>query len=331
MHSRVLSGQGIRFAVAAFLMIFLTGCGTARIQIYEFPRAGDFPKKVAVLPFTYEMDQPEAKGSSAILRNVFFNYFGYLGYTDMPLDEVDRNLSKAGFKSPNQAADMSLAQLREALGVDAVVRGHVVESNNFTGGIYAETRIRARLKMMDLKDGKTIWETDHQEWDYSSIMTLTVVDTVQSQMENMNAPEAYNKVAESFVLKVIEELPDPAGYREPHVRLPKISSLRAAVENDRKAGPYGAIRVDMAGEPGMTATFDISAWKTGIAMVENAPGHYVGAYPVKPEDKLADIVIVGRLKNKDGLVGKETYKAPIPARSRTNAVQNDAQSPVGRF
>ncbi|MBI4388892.1 MAG: DUF799 family lipoprotein, partial [Nitrospinae bacterium] len=135
---------------------------------------------MAVLPFTHEMDLADGAQCSSILRQVFFNYFGYLGYTDMPLDEVNRRLSLAGFNSPNQAADMSMAQIRDALGVDAVVRGHVLDANNFTGGLYAETRIKAALKMIDLKNGHTLWETEHQEWDNSSILTLTVVDTIQS-------------------------------------------------------------------------------------------------------------------------------------------------------
>lgn len=318
MNSRSLGSTG--WPQRAFLIatlgtiLSLLGCGTAKVKVYNFPQVDGFPRKVAVLPFTHDMDLADGDQCSSILRRVFFNYFGYLGYTDMSLDEVDRRLSQAGFNSPNQAADMSMAQLRDALGVDAVVRGHVLGANNFTGGFYAETRIRAALKMIDLKNGHTLWETEHQEWDNSSILTLTVVDTIQSQVENVNVQEAYYKIAESFVLKVIEELPDPAEYREPDIRLPRIQGIRAeAGASDPKSGRFDLVRVDLAGEPGLTATFDVLQRSNGIAMVESLPGKYHGVYRVKPEDNMTDIVIVGRLKNKDGLAGKKVYKASLPA------------------
>ena len=307
--------------ICLFLSIFLANCGAARVQVYQYPHPGDFPHTVAVLPFTSDKDIVDPEKPHSILRQVFFNYFSYFGYTDMPLEEVNSRLHKAGYKL-HEATTMSVKELREVLGVDAVIRGHVLEANNFTGGFYAETRIRAHLRMVDLKHDRIIWETEHQELDNTSILALTVVDTIQSQITNANASEAYAKVAEAFTLKILDEIPDPAELRQTEVRLPKIHSITANVGIARRLTPNEIVRVTMTGEPGLMASFDIGGWKKSVPMMEKKPGYYEGSYQVMAQDRIAETLIVASLKDKSGVIGKKVFRAGI-RESAANTVKGN--------
>lgn len=297
-----------KLLICLILSVFLTHCGAARVQVYQYPQPDNFPRTVAILPFTFEKDISEPESPHVILRQTFFNYFSYLGYTDMPLEEVNTRLRKAGYKF-HEATTMNVKELRDALGVDAVIRGHVLEANNFTGGFYAETRIRAHIRMVDLKRNQVIWETDHQELDNTSILALTVVDTIQTQIGNADAAEAYSKVAEAFTLKIMDEIPDPAELRRADVRLPKIQNIEANVgDAHRKLKPNDVVRVTMTGEPGLVATFDIGGWKKAVPMTEKKPGYYEGAYQVTPQDKIEETLIVASLKDRSGVIGKKVFR-----------------------
>jgi hypothetical protein len=111
-----------KLLICLILSVFLTHCGAARVQVYQYPQPDNFPRTVAILPFTFEKDISEPESPHAILRQTFFNYFSYLGYTDMPLEEVNTRLRKAGYKL-HEATTMSVKELRDVLGVDAVIRG----------------------------------------------------------------------------------------------------------------------------------------------------------------------------------------------------------------
>ncbi len=309
----------VKLLVSLFLLAFIANCGTVQVEVYKYPSIDYFPRTVAVLPFTFEKSISPQESPHTILRQEFFKYFSYLGYTDVPLEEVNNRLHKAGYKL-HEATTMNIKELREALGVDAVIRGHILEANNFTGGVYAETRIRAQIRMVDLNRSEIMWETDHQELDNTSILALTVVDTIQDQIGNANTQGAYTKVAESFALKVLDAIPDPAELRGFNIHLPQIYSIQADI-SAKKLSPNDIVRVSITGEPGLSASFDIGDWKTSVPMVEKKAGYYEGIYKVNAQDQMADTLIVASLKDKSGLIGKKFFKAakkPI-----TTAVKNN--------
>lgn len=303
-----LPPQSRNLLICLVLSAFLGSCGVANVQVYHYPRnSDDYPRTVAVLPFTFEKSIAEAESPHIILRREFFNYFSYLGYEDMPLEEVNRRLHKAGHKL-HEATTMKARELRNVLGVDAVIRGHVLGANNFTGGIYAETRIQAHIKMVDLRKNQVMWETVHSEVDNTSILALTVVDTIQDQIDNTVVPTAFAKVAESFTMKVLEEVPDPAELRGADVRLPKIHAIQANISVGKTLKPDDIVRVMITGDPGLDATFDIGNWKLSIPMTEKEPGHYEGFCKIQAQDNVGKPLIVASLKNKNGLIGKKFFK-----------------------
>jgi len=313
-------GANLRFKIAIYWIIgttlFLAGCGTAHVNVHQnIEPQSSFARKVAVLPFTTQKDVLEKeKKPHEILREVFFNYFSYLGYTDMPLDEVDQKLREAGVsiqRDDPKTPSLSDAKLQEVLGVDAVVRGHILGANNFTGGIHSETYIEARLEMLDLHSGKLVWEVEHKEMAYSGIATPSFVDIVHEQMENAKTQQAYHNTAETFSIQVLRQLPDPAGVRATEVSLPEITALESNTQAHISFKPNDKIRVRMQGQPGLAASFDIGSWRTNIPMRETSPGRYAGSYQVVHGDNVTNAFIIGTLRGKNGLAGKRFYKAAM--------------------
>ena len=134
---------------------------------------------------------------------------------------------------------------------------------------------------------------------------------IRGQTANSEVKEAYYKVAESFILKVLEKVPDPARIRQSEVHLPRILSIEANIHGNSKLKANDLIYVSMKGESGLNAHFDIGSFKTHIIMKEVSPGLYTGSYRIKKHDHIENALIIGSLTSKKGLVAKKFYKEAI--------------------
>ena len=305
-HSRISSLLILRIA---FLGIFLAGCGTVDLEIRQGTNnLGMQPRSVAILPFTLEEPDPEQISPHELFRACFFNYFSYLGYVDLPLKTIDQRLNQAGLTDPNKILELSPDKLRKILDVDAVVRGRVLATNNFTGGIHAETSIEAKIDMLDLRTKEILWETEHKEMTYSGILSPTIVEFIQDQIDNVKVHQAYLKAAEIFSLNMMKEIPDPADSWTEEIRLPEIISIETNLKPTLKLNPNDRIYVNLKGDPGLTGYFDIGSWKSNIPLKEIVPGLYTGSYTIKASDDVSSSLIIGTLKSKNGLTGKKFYK-----------------------
>jgi len=305
---------GKKFTRAVFLtLVALIGasCSKARVDIFhEGGNNWDYPKSVAILPFSFDSAVEENKSTHLILRKTFFNYFSYLGYNDIPLNTVDLKLD-AIMKTGVPVDDISTGQLMKVLEVDAVIRGHVINSTNFTAGIYAETSIEAKLEMVDLRTNEVLWDTKHNEINSSGIGTLSLVDLIEDQADNSMTSESYHQIAETFALKILSKIPDPASLRHNQVRLPHIASVETNIKGNYKLRPNDLIYVSMEGESNLVGRFDIGNFKTGISMKEVSPGLYTGSYRVKSGDSIDNSLIITSLTNKEGLTAKKFYKKAL--------------------
>ena len=312
----------IAFPKPAILLlgILLAGCGTVDLQIRQIHQNSSMqPRSVAILPFTLEQLDPEGIAPHKLFRTCFYNYFSYLGYVDLPLNEIDQKLSQAGLTDSNKILELSPEKLREILGVDAVVRGRVLSASNFTGGIHAETSLKAKIDMLDLRTRDILWETEHKEMTYSGILSPTIVDIIQSQIENVKVHQAYFKTAEMFAINMMKEIPDPADNWNGVIRLPQIISIETNLRPNLKLNPKDRIYVNLKGDPGLSGYFDIGSWKSHIPLKEIVPGLYTGSYTIKASDKVTGSLIIGSLKNKNGLTGKKYYKASIAQFSHSSS------------
>ena len=301
-----------KFAAALALAALIgAGCGKVKVAVHhEEGDNWDYPESVAILPFSYETAVEENKTSTSILRESFFNYFSYLGYNDIPLTTVDLKLEPL-IKTGVSANDISNEELKKALGVDAIIQGHVINSTNLTYGIYAETSIEAELKMIDLRTGELLWDTTHTELNTSSIVTPSLIDMIEDQAANSMASAAYHRIAESFSLKVLAKIPDPASLRYDKIKLPHIESVEANIKGNSKLKPNDLIYVTMKGEPALVGHFDIGSFKAGISMKEVSPGLYTGSYRIKEGDLIDGALIITTLTNKKGLTAKKFYKKAL--------------------
>ena len=293
----------------AYFCILLAGCGTVDLEIHKgYTNSNMQPRSVAILPFTLEEPDPEEVSPHELFRTCFYNYFSYLGYVDLPLKTVDQKLSQAGLTDSNKILQLSPEKLRKILGVDAVIRGRVLSASNFTGGIHAETSIKAKIDMLDLRTGDILWETEHREMAYSGILSPTIVDIIQGQMDNVKVHQAYFKTAEIFSINMMKEIPDPTDSLKEKIRLPEITYIETNLKPNLKLKPNDRIYVNLKGDPGLMGYFDIGSWKSNIPLKEIVPGLYTGSYTIKTSDQVTSSLIIGTLKNKNGLTGKKFYK-----------------------
>ena len=314
-------------AVALALVALIgAGCGKARVDIYH--EAGDnwdYPKSVAILPFSFDSAVEETESTHSILRKKFFNYFSYLGYDDLPLNTVDLKLD-AIIKPGVTVDDIPTGQLMKVLEVDAVIRGHVINSTNITAGIYAETSIEAKLEMIDLRTDAMLWNTKHNEIHSSGIVTPSLVDMIKDQTDNSRVSESYNHIAETFALKILSKIPDPASLRHNKVRLPQIASVETNIKGNYKLRPNDLIYISMKGESGLVGHFDIGNFKTAMPMKEVSPGLYTGSYRVKNGDKIDNALIVTSLSNEEGLTAKKFYKKALAIKETQALLEKNGHS-----
>ena len=291
--------------------LILIGCGAAQVVVHKKIQEGAYPVAVAILPFTADTRVTEGRLAANILRRVFFAHFSYLGYSDMHLEEVDRRLQNSGYTDPVIFSNMDIAELRDLLGADAIIRGEIIDANNFTGGIYAETWINARLEMIDLRTGTPLWETTHEELNQSSIISPTVLNIIKQQVENSDPRVAYRKLAKEFSIRLVREIPDPAGTRSREINLPKIYEFRTNLKPGQNLIPGDILQVVLSGDPNMVASFDIGSWKTRISMREISSGLYRGEYKLSKNDYVESALVIGRLVDHLGLVSKKVFKGAL--------------------
>lgn len=293
----------------ALLSLIFVGCGTVDLEVRQnSANLSMQPRSVAILPFTLEEQVDEDVSPHDLFRDCFYNYFSFLGYVDLPLEEVDEKLFQAGLTDRKKVLELRPEKLREILGVDAVIRGRVLSVNNFTGGIHAETAIKAKIDMLDVRTGEVLWETEHKESTYSGILSPTIVEIIEDQMDNVKVHQAYFKTAEMFSINMMKEIPDPADNWTEEIRLPKIFSIETNLKPSLKLKPNDRIYVNLKGDPGLTGSFDIGSWKSDVPLKEIVPGLYTGSYTIRSSDEVSSSLIVGTLKNKNGLTGKKFYK-----------------------
>ena len=288
----------------------LGGCGTVDLKVRKtLDHPNIHPKTVAILPFTLKGSAPEGVPAHKLFRECFFNYFSYLGYVDIPLETIDSKLQAAGILKFKKVLELSPERLRDILGVDAVVKGQVLNTSNFTGGIHAETSIKAKIVMLDLRTGETLWETEHTESTYSGILSPTIVEIIQDQMENVKVHQALYKTAELFSIGMMRAIPDPTGVWQENIRLPEIISIETNLKPNQKLQTNDQIYVNLKGDPGLKGSFGIGSWKSNIPLKEIVPGMYSGNYIVQEQDEVSSALIIGTLKNSQGLAGKRFYKS----------------------
>jgi hypothetical protein len=311
-----------------------TGCGhipsdPAKARVAE---ASQLPSKVAVLPFVNRTSSPEA---SAVVRKMFYNFFSSLNYYDLEPTLIDARLKKKGLYDPILAEDpVSLQRIGQILGADAVVTGQILDYGKAYALVYAHTSIRLRASMIDCASGRTIWDIEHEtrvrEGDVPFSLTGMAGALIKTAISYNQA--SLLQTAAKLCLDVIQTVPNPEGLADPP------PEIRYLVHNggNQLLKPGEQLKVILAGDPNLKATWDIAPLVSDLPMQEREAGIYVGSYQVRPGDKLAFGRIVGRLENRQGAarqwvdvlgpvaLGRPT---PLPASFTEDTVLTKNESP----
>ncbi len=162
-------------------------------------------KQVAILPLqndTNDVEGPE------FVRQKLIQEFQARNYSVMPASEVDSKLrDKLGVSLGGQLQTVAASKFKDALGVEGVVLGKLMDFGETTTGIYNVRKVRAVFKMLNTGNGKVAWEKGigvksvNQTADIGGTATAVAAElideqdkdvpwiTVDAQARDLNAKE----------------------------------------------------------------------------------------------------------------------------------------------
>lgn len=224
-RARTLAFSRPALALSLLLMLgVLPGCWEWAHRIYPIPfyetsvnvggdraRMREVQQKIAVLPFTFEQkDNPERREAVETLRVAFDTGLGRLrSYGLLPLEDVDARLEKAGI-SRDQVPGMNPAALGRIVGAGVLLYGDVKRTRNITLWVYSHTVYEGTFRLVEASTGDVLWSGRLWEGERGGlIVDLFLIEMFMNQPENTHLPEAYRRIADLMVRKLIAEIPEP--------------------------------------------------------------------------------------------------------------------------
>jgi hypothetical protein len=254
------------------------------------------PYKVAILPFVNKTTNPDAGN---IVRKMFYNFFGSLNYVDLEPFVIDDNLKRNDlYQSITAGEPVSATQLGQLLGVDAVIFGEVLDLGKTYALVYADNAAALKAKMVRCNSEQVIWELEHsirqQEGGVPLSLTGLAANIVKTAISYQQA--SHLQAAAELCMQMIATIPNPEAVTEPP---PKIQVL---VHNGsaKLLQPGDLLRVVLIGEKKQIASWSIPPLIENLPLKEKEPGIYVGAYRIRPKDRLPHGRIIGYLRSKNG-------------------------------
>ncbi len=264
--------------LVALGLLALSGC-TAAVRVDADALARERPCTLAVVPFALEDDDElssrralaqVAAIEAAIAEEVAGRRWLVLGPA-----EVERRLRRAGLDR-GQASRASFQLLARTLGVDALVRGRILELSNFEGGLVYSQAIDGDVRLVDGTSGEVLAAVRHEERSIGGVLTQSTVNlrSIRDTLEN-SSDVGFVRLAAAFAGEVAASLPEPPG--APTLAQPAIESIqvdapdRPLVEGDR-------VEIAVRASPGLTVT--ASAGEGRVPLLEEAPGTYRGRFGI---------------------------------------------------
>ena len=290
------------------------------------------PHKVAIIPFVNKTSNPQA---SSIVRKMFYNFFGSLNYLDLEPFVIDDNLKRNNlYQSIVAGETVSATQLGQLLGVDAVIFGEVLNLGKTYALVYADNSAALKAKMVRCNSEQVVWELEHsvrlQEGEVPLSLTGLAAAIVKTAISHQQA--SHLQAAAELCMQMIATIPNPEAVTEPP---PKIQAL---VHNGsgKLLRPGDLIKVALIGEKNQTASWSIPPLIENLTLKEKEPGVYVGAYRIRPKDRLPHGRIFGYLRSSKGAgsqwvdtLGPIKIGAPtlLPAVISKDVILNAKKSP----
>jgi len=280
--------------------IGLNGCalmGPSEPPTPDVVNKDRLPHKVAIVPFVNRTSNPEA---AKIVRKMFYNFFSSLNYFDIEPPAVDAKLREKNLYSKIMAGErVSPQKIGQLLGVDAIIIGEVLSLGKIYAVIYADTQARLKAQMIDCNSGEKIWELEHTVHLRKGDMPLSLPGLaamiVKTAISHHKA--TYMQAASELCMEMVGTIPNPTTLTEPAPR------IKALVHNGagKLLQPGDTLKVVIIGEPGQIARWSVPPLVERLATREKEPGIYIGAYQVRPQDRLPYGRLMGHLRSKTGM------------------------------
>ena len=275
------------------ILPLLTGCApTLKVEQYgkgsKEINQDEFPRQVAVIPFTNETEEP---GLDVLIRRNFANHFSSKAYLDVKLPIVDEKLIHLEKASGKAVKDTTPQELAAALGVDGLLFGKVTDYKKVYTGVYSQLSVEAEVWLVNARTGQELFRLRESVSYHEGgipLSPLSVVVTVVSTAMNLRDIQKVRMVNE-LCYKFMEKIPSPTTMASVAGRPVIREVLTNAI--DGPFGPKRVIKVGLQGDPGLVATYDLGSFKKGLPMKELQPGIYAGEYAVLPGDSTRDMPI----------------------------------------
>ncbi len=327
-------------AISTFLIICLAlGASSCAIKDMLLPPPSptvleeqQLPHKVAIIPFVNKTSNPDAGN---IVRKMFYNFFSSLNYLDLEPFVIDDNLKRNDlYQSITAGESVSATQLGQLLGVDAVIFGEVLNLGKTYALVYADNSAALKAKMVRCSSEQIIWELEHsvrlQEGEVPLSLTGLAAAIVKTAISHQQA--SHLQAAAELCMKMVATIPNPEGVSEPPPR------IQALVHNGsaKLLQPGDRIKVALIGDKNQIASWSIPPLIENLPLKEKEPGVYIGAYRIRPKDRLPHGRIIGYLRSKNGAgsqwidtLGPIKIGAPtlLPAAISKDTILNAQKSP----
>lgn len=143
----------MRILFPIFMIMALGACATVKPDYTNFKEHK--PRSILVLPPVNQ--SVEVKASTTYL-SVITRPVAEKGYYVFPVSLVDALFKENGVQTPQDAHDIPAEKLREVFGADAALYVDIEEWGNKFELVQSTTRVRAKVRLVDLRTGSLLWE-----------------------------------------------------------------------------------------------------------------------------------------------------------------------------
>jgi len=214
----------LKFLTIISVMVSMTACSMSPTYINEsdagksgevsvtginsvhFKFAPEFhqqpPKCVAVLPLKVEegndlFSESEVKIDEQALinlRRALYSHLSPYPYRDVELGFVDKKIAQYGQRPEGYN------RLGKALSCDTLLVGEVFDYDTQFFGVYSQTSVGVKLKLLRASDNKVLWQGRHVAASHGGSIPLTPVDIA------MGLYSATNNISDEQIVRVGDDL-----------------------------------------------------------------------------------------------------------------------------